>query len=73
MVLEDFLIGVKFFIGESEWVCVDIGRKYIYAVKALDHEAILNDEDEILHIVPLDSQDMAMCSSEPFIVSPYPY
>lgn len=63
---EDFAIGTRFTTGIGEWICVDVGMKYIYAVRSSDYAQIVVTEDETSYIVAFDHYDLGGC--EPSVV-----
>lgn len=58
----DFYIGAKFLTEVGEWVCVDVGLKYIYAIRTIDRAKIVVEEEETDYITAFDSHDFEACT-----------
>ena len=62
---KDFAIGQKFFTTVGSWICVDVGVKYIYAVREEDFLKIEVDVEETAYISVFDEFDMEGCDLSP--------
>lgn len=58
----DFYVGAKFLTDVGEWTCVDVGLKYVYAVRTNILSNIQVEEEETSYIVAFDHYDYEACT-----------
>jgi hypothetical protein len=67
----EFKIGSVFYTGAGAWICVDVGDKYIYAVRADELASLLKIHGTVSnltvgsHVLIFDSDDWEGCSLDP--------
>jgi hypothetical protein len=64
MKIDEFSIGLRFFMGEREWLCTDVGTRVVVAIKTDLAEAPdwLNGPPYALLEIVLDEDDLPVCS-----------
>lgn len=58
----DFYVGARFLTDVGEWICVDVGLKYVYAIRSSDRSKIQVEEEETSFIVAFDHYDFGACT-----------